>query len=213
MYNTRKFFAILLALLLLLSLAACSNEKTEQNPDDSTVSDNDNLPDEDASSGNEPNDSEDGAADVPNEEDTNESENDGENPAEGTDVDLAAFFDTLSETYEMAATENLDAEMADAFLPGLNDISLRQSVLRTPMITAAVCEILMVECENSEDAAAVAEIFRERMQSQIDGGAWYPASIEVWEGAQIVTEGSFVALFAHSDAESMAQDFSALFTK
>ena len=51
------------------------------------------------------------------------------------------------------------------------------------------------------------------MQSQIDGGAWYPASIEVWEGAQIVTEGSFVALFAHSDAESMAQDFSALFTK
>lgn len=213
MYNTRKFFAILLALLLLLSLAACSNEKTEQNPDDSTVSDNNNLPDEDASSGNEPNDSEDGAADVPNEEDTNESENDGENPAEGTDVDLAAFFDTLSETYEMAATENLDAEMADAFLPGLNDISLRQSVLRTPMITAAVCEILMVECENSEDAAAVAEIFRERMQSQIDGGAWYPASIEVWEGAQIVTEGSFVALFAHSDAESMAQDFSALFTK
>lgn len=213
MYNTRKFFAILLALLLLLSLAACSNEKTEQNPDDSTVSDNNNLPDEDASSGNEPNDSEDGAADVPNEEDTNESENDGENPAEGTDVDLAAFFDTLSETYEMAATENLDAEMADAFLPGLNDIPLRQSVLRTPMITAAVCEILMVECENSEDAAAVAEIFRERMQSQIDGGAWYPASIEVWEGAQIVTEGSFVALFAHSDAESMAQDFSALFTK
>lgn len=213
MYNTRKFFAILLALLLLLSLAACSNEKTEQNPDDSTVSDNDNLPDEDASSGNEPNDSEDGAADVPNEEDTNESENDGENPAEGTDIDLSAFFDTLSETYEMAATENLDAEMADAFLPGLNDISLRQSVLRTPMITAAVCEILMVECENSEDAAAVAEIFRERMQSQIDGGAWYPASIEVWEGAQIVTEGSFVALFAHSDAESMAQDFSALFTK
>ena len=213
MYNTRKFFAILLALLLLLSLAACSNEKTEQNPDDSTVSDNNNLPDEDASSGNEPNDSEDGAADVPNEEDTNESENDGENPAEGTDVDLAAFFDTLSETYEMAATENLDAEMADAFLPGLNDISLRQSVLRTPMISAAVCEILMVECENSEDAAAVAEIFRERMQSQIDGGAWYPASIEVWEGAQIVTEGSFVALFAHSDAESMAQDFSALFTK
>ena len=83
----------------------------------------------------------------------------------------------------------------------------------TPMISAAVCEILMVECENSEDAAAVAEIFRERMQSQIDGGAWYPASIEVWEGAQIVTEGSFVALFAHSDAESMAQDFSALFTK
>ena len=213
MYNTRKFFAILLALLLLLSLAACSNEKTEQNPDDSTVSDNNNLPDEDASSGNEPNDSKDGAADVPNEEDTNESENDGENPAEGTDVDLAAFFDTLSETYEMAATENLDAEMADAFLPGLNDIPLRQSVLRTPMITAAVCEILMVECENSEDAAAVAEIFRERMQSQIDGGAWYPASIEVWEGAQIVTEGSFVALFAHSDAESMAQDFSALFTK
>ena len=81
------------------------------------------------------------------------------------------------------------------------------------MITAAVCEILMVECENSEDAAAVAEIFRERMQSQIDGGAWYPGSIEVWEGAQIVTEGSFAALFAHSDAESMAQDFSALFTK
>lgn len=213
MYNTRKFFAILLALLLLLSLAACSNEKTEQNPDDSTVSDNNNLPDEDASSGNEPNDSKDGAADVPNEEDTNESENNGEDQAEGTDVDLSAFFDTLSETYEMAATENLDAEMADAFLPGLNDIPLRQSVLRTPMISAAVCEILMVECENSEDAAAVAEIFRERMQSQIDGGAWYPASIEVWEGAQIVTEGNFAALFAHSDAESMAQDFSALFTK
>ena len=125
--------------------------------------------------------------------------------------DLTEFFDSLNETYDLSSTSDLDDTLVDSYLPGLKDISLVQSVLKAPMISAIVSEILMVECENSEDVATVEEIFQTRMQSQIDGGAWYPASIEVWEGAQIVTEGNYVALFAHENAAAMAEEFQALF--
>ena len=117
----------------------------------------------------------------------------------------------MSSPVTLSSTSDLDDTLVESYLPGLKDISLVQSVLKAPMISAIVSEILLVECENSEDVATVEEIFQTRMQSQIDGGAWYPASIEVWEGAQIVTEGNYVALFAHENAAAMAEEFQALF--
>ena len=199
MFKSRKVIAFLLALVLLLSLAACANGNDNQKPDGDNTSDNGNTP-------NDGNNSDDG-----NNPDDSSNSDDGN--VAGSDVDLAKFFETLGETYEMAATGDMDETLTESYLPGLNEITLRQSVLKTAMITAVVCEILLVECENSEDVATVEEIFNARMKAQVDGGAWYPASIEMWEDAQIVTVGNYVALFADSNAASMADDFRALFTE
>ncbi len=161
-------------------------------------------PDEDAGTDGEPSE--------PDDTTSNDGEQDDANTVD-SDVDLTAFFDTLGQTYEMAATGDMDATLSDSYLPGLSDISLRQSVLKTAMITAAVCEILLVECENGEDVATVEEIFNARIQTQVDGGAWYPASIATWEKAEVVTAGNYVALFADENAAAMAEDFRALFAE
>lgn len=219
MLHSRKLIAFLLALMLLLSLAACANEDDNKEENDSNLSDDATTPDDENTSDEDTTPDVDSSEDESNSDTTEEgnvSENNPDeeesnsNAAQST-VDLTEFFDSLSETYDLSSTSDLDDTLVESYLPGLKDISLVQSVLKAPMISAIVSEILLVECENSEDVATVEEIFQTRMQSQIDGGAWYPASIEVWEGAQIVTEGNYVALFAHENAEAMAEEFQALF--
>ena len=72
--------------------------------------------------------------------------------------------------------------------------------------------MVLVECASAEDAAAVAEILQARIDAQVDGGAWYPASIEQWEKAQLVTNGNYVAMIACGDnSASIAEDFLAKF--
>ena len=219
MLHSRKLIAFLLALMLLLSLAACANEDDNKEENDSNLSDDATTPDDENTSDEDTTPDVDSSEDVSNSDTTEEgnvSENNPDDEESNSDaaqstVDLTEFFDSLSETYDLSSTSDLDDTLIDSYLPGLKDISLVQSVLKAPMISAIVSEILLVECENSEDVATVEEIFQTRMQSQIDGGAWYPASIEVWEGAQIVTEGNYVALFAHENAAAMAEEFQALF--
>lgn len=227
MLHSRKLIAFLLALVLLLSLAACTNEEDGQDPNNDAVSDDGNVPDDGSTpdDGNTPDENGelgDGSASDENGENGDEANPDETNPdntdepdsgAADSDIDLTAFFDTLNETYDLSSTADMDETLTESYLPGLSDITLRQSVLKTPMISAVVCEILLVECENSEDVAAVEEIFQARIQTQIDGGAWYPASIETWEGAQVVSSGNYVALFAHENADAMAEDFRALFAE
>jgi len=226
MMKLRNLLSLLMALLLMCSLVACAGNTDDKNDaanDDAAVEDNtsDNtttddpildVPAEDETTEDETTDDvipEDETAEPDVEEETNEPEVEGDAPAaEGT---LGAFFNTLSENYEMAMLADMDRDLIDAYLPGLNDITLVQSVMKMPMMSAVVCEIYLVECENADDAAKVAEIFEARKQAQVDGGAWYPESIAAWELTEIVTSGNFVALFAHSHAADMAADFDAAF--
>lgn len=127
-------------------------------------------------------------------------------------VDLMAFYNNITGTYEFAMMGAMDNGLLDAFYPGLTAISMKQSVCMMPMITGVACEVLLVECENEADAATVASIFEARKQSQIDGGAFYPESIVVWERAYVVSHGSFVALFVHpTNSGDMAAMFDRLF--
>ena len=211
MFQSRKLIAFFLALVLLLSLAACANGNDGKKPGGDNTSDHGNTPGggNNSDDGNIPE-----GDDTPGNDDTSDNGNDADDDnIAKQEVDLTKFFETLGETYEMAATGDMDETLTESYLPGLNEITLRQSVLKTAMITSAVCEILLVECENSDDVATVEEIFNARVKTQVDGGAWYPASIEMWEDAQVVTAGNYVALFADSHAASMADDFRALFDK
>lgn len=132
-----------------------------------------------------------------------------------TEVDLTAFFDALAQRMGWEDTDfvDVDEEMMEATYPGLTDYTLRQKVMKMPMISVAVAEMAFVQCESEADAQAVAEIFRTRVEEQAAGGAWYPASMEAWEKAQVLTNGTYVALIAHGTAqEEIAEQWNALFS-
>lgn len=126
-------------------------------------------------------------------------------------VDLTEFFNTLTSTYEFAGMTEVDATLLDNFYPGLSAIAAKQLVAQMAMITASANEIVLIECENASDVDTVRTIFEARKQAQADGGAWYPATIEQWNNAQICVSGNYVMLVCHANAEDIAADFYALF--
>ena len=76
----------------------------------------------------------------------------------------------------------------------------------------SVMQFIDVECESEQDAATAAEILEARIDSQIAGGAWYPANIEAWQNAEVIVNGNVVALIAMGDGQQQAVDaFNALF--
>ena len=132
----------------------------------------------------------------------------------GTTTDLAAFYDTIAATYTLPAMMDADSTMLDSFYPGLSAIATKQLLVKQAMISAVVCEVVLVECENSDDVQAVSDILAARVQSQVDGGAWYPASIEGWENdSRIVTQGNFVMLIVFESCDDIVNSFNALFAE
>ena len=105
----------------------------------------------------------------------------------------------------------MDSALLDNYYPGLSAISANQLVARMAMITASANEIVLIECADSADVDTVRTIFETRKQTQADGGAWYPATIEQWSNAQICVSGNYVMLVCHADAADIAASFYALF--
>ena len=66
-------------------------------------------------------------------------------------------------------------------------------MLKTAAITSVPCEFALVELEDAASAQAVAEIFQARIDAQINGGAFYPMTVEGWQKAEIITQGAVVA--------------------
>jgi hypothetical protein len=127
-------------------------------------------------------------------------------------ADLTAFYDTLFQGDDapmMMAIE--DDETLEYLYPGLTAIERTQTVVYTAAISAVAAEAAMVEVTNADDVEAVQAIFQARIDAQVDGGAWYPETMENWENnSKIVTEGNYVCLFVGDDVENMAASFSAL---
>lgn len=138
-------------------------------------------------------------------------------------VDLTAFYNTLAEEYgwaEDAASSgeedimmmNLEGDMLEGSYPGLADVATKQLIAKAPMISAVVNEIVLAECGTEEDAATAASILQDRVDAQAEGGAWYPESMETWSNAQVVQNGTYVAMIATADhQEEIAEQFNALF--
>lgn len=107
---------------------------------------------------------------------------------------------------------NEDAEYVEGFFPGLNDIELKQSVLQMAMISAVAYEMDLVECANESDVETVKGIFQDRIDNQVNGGAWYPATTEAWEKAELIVNGNVVALIVAGEQQAQAVEaFNALF--
>lgn len=139
----------------------------------------------------------------------------GSKPAAGAaDVNLEAFYETIfTDPENSPAMGAMDAEMLEAFYPGLTALSLKQTVAYMPMISAVACEIVMVECENAADVETVKGIFEARIDTMVNDHFNYPAVIEAWEKeATVVTNGNYVALFViNGMTEEVVANFNAAF--
>lgn len=115
------------------------------------------------------------------------------------------FMSTLGADNEPAMMD-LEGEMIAGYYPGLEGYETNQAVLKVAAITMVPFEFALVELKNESDAEAVAAIFQERIDSQVNGGAFYPASIEAWQKASVITHGRVVALISADASQDAAME-------
>ena len=130
-------------------------------------------------------------------------------------INLTEFYDEMFNTIfpdpnNAPSMMALEGDMLDQSYPGLSDIETTQCLIYTPMITAVAYEIALVEVANSDDVAAVQEIFQTRIDTQVESGAFYPGTVEAWQNqSEIVTRDNYVALFVGEGYEQMVELFNA----
>ena len=129
----------------------------------------------------------------------------GEKAQEAPDLNTV-YEDFIASLDEAPMMMDVTDDVVETFYPGLGGVSLKQSVLVTAAISAVAYEIAMVECADSADVETVQGIFQSRIDSQVDGGAMYPATAEAWEGAEILTSGNVVALIVAGQDQAAAAE-------
>lgn len=132
-------------------------------------------------------------------------------------VSLSGFVTTLQGKYEgMGMMMVLDDALLDNYYPGLRDIAAVKEVLieesATTMANMAVGLVRLSDDAAPEDVLAVQSILQSRITAQAEGGAYYPASCEVWENGVITSVSNCVGMFVYpEDAHSMASLFTSTF--
>lgn len=120
------------------------------------------------------------------------------------DVDLTAFYDALAEEYDWTEDSmmRLDDEMLELYYPGLGDLSAKQRLAISPVMSYAVNEYVFMQCESEKAAAEAADILQSRVDSQAGGDAWYPETVEQWKCAKVITTGGYVAMIASGEHQA-----------
>lgn len=136
------------------------------------------------------------------------------NPSAVT-VDLKQFVADLADKHGENFAANADVVefgMHNDLYPGISDINTNQLVIMQPMMGAVVCEIALAEVSDAADVEAVKAVFQSRIDAQVDGGAWYPESIEGWKNnSRIVTNGNYVMMIAWQFCDDAVSAFNGLF--
>ena len=110
------------------------------------------------------------------------------------------------------AMMDLEGQFLDAAYPGLSEFQTKQCVIKAAAISSVPYEFALVELEDEAEAAAAAQIFQARIDSQVAGGAFYPDTIAGWEKAVVITQGNTAALICAGTEQDAAVDaFRALF--
>ena len=129
--------------------------------------------------------------------------------------DLNQYYeDFMAALGEDNAPAMMDVEAAfiAQVYPGLEAYALKQSVLKTALISMVAYEFALVEVEDASKVQEVADIFQARIDYQIANGAFYPMTLEGWEKAEVITQGNVVALICASDNQAQAVEaFNKLF--
>ena len=132
---------------------------------------------------------------------------------EPSKVDLAAFYTTVSANYSLPSHLSLgDSQMVDQYFAGLSAISTEQSQVYINKMSMNMGEIALVQVKDSKDVDAVKAIFQARIDSMVNGGAWYPEPTRLWsEDSRIVSNGNYVMMVVSESCDSIVKDFNALF--
>lgn len=120
------------------------------------------------------------------------------------EIDLEALYAAGEEACGWTAEEmtNVEGELLDAYYPGLNELDLKQLVARVPAMSSAVNEIVLVQCGTEDETENAVEILQARIDTQVQGGAWYADALEVWQKASVIQEGTYAALIASGDHQA-----------
>lgn len=138
----------------------------------------------------------------------------GEKETAVPDVDLESFYADIEEGYGWVDgyMVDIEGEMLDSYYPGLSDIETTQFVAKMPMMSSVVNELVFLQCGTEEDAALAAGILQERINTQAEGGAWYPESMEAWGRGIVIQQGTYVGMIASAEhQDEIAEGFNELF--
>ena len=81
-----------------------------------------------------------------------------------------------------------------------------------PMMSSVVNEVVFLQCKTEEDAAKAAAILQDRVDTQAEGGAWYPESMEAWSKGSVIQQGTYLAMIASAEHQNDVEErFNALF--
>ena len=136
----------------------------------------------------------------------------GGDSAGNKDVNLADFYTSLNEKYEMPAMSEVTDDLMDTFYPGLKDVERTQTVLYMPLMNVQATEILLVQAADADGAKKVKEIFEQR-QKDLDNQwqSYLPEQHELVKNAVFLEKGNYVGMVVSENADAIKTDFEALF--
>jgi len=135
--------------------------------------------------------------------------------AETAEVDLTALFAGMEEAcgWEEGYMAEIEGELLEEYYPGLGTVPAKQLIAAVPAMSSDVNEIVLFQGETEEDAESAAGIFQARIDSQVDGGAWYAETLEAWQGAKVLQQGTYAALIASGEfQETLEEQFNQSFS-
>lgn len=136
--------------------------------------------------------------------------------AETAEVSLTGLFAGMEEScgWDEAYMTDVEGELLEEYYPGLSEVSAKQLVVKVPAMSSDVNEIVLFQGETEEDAENAAAILQARIDSQVEGGAWYPETQAAWEKAKVLRQGgTYAALIASGEfQEDLEEQFNRQFS-
>ena len=134
-----------------------------------------------------------------------------EKPADNTSsnsVDLQAFYDDMTSTYEFQALQAFSGEILDSYYPGMSDVDTKQCLIMGTMMSMNNGEFCLVEVSNSSDVETVKSILQSRVDYMVESGAWYPGPTELWtNSSRVVSNGNYVMMVVHENCDDIVDAF------
>lgn len=137
--------------------------------------------------------------------------------AKNAEVDLEQAYQSGMDTIEQANGDipymeaETDPQALEQLYPGIGEIARKQTVVYVSPIAMMPAEVVMIEVENSADAAKAADILRARINSRAND-AFYPDSVAQWKNAaQVNVSGSYVVMAVMPEGVDLPDEFLAKF--
>lgn len=138
----------------------------------------------------------------------------GSKKEEAKNVDLTAFYDTLATEYAWNddTMVNIEGELLEMYYPGMGEITTKQFIAKAPAMSSVVNEMVFLQCETEDEATKAVELLQTRIDTQAEGGAWYPESMEAWGRGIVDQQGTYVAMIASAEhQDAILESWKALF--